>query len=306
MISLFAFIIILLGLVYNSPLVISGASKGLMLWYTNVLPILLPFMLVSNIIVKKVNSISVPHSTKSLYALISTFLLGLLCGYPLGAKTTSDYVKTGIFSKTTGNIILPICNNCSPMFISGYVIHIILKDSLPFYKTILLIYTPYIFFLTILITLRYIITKTSNISSKKCTDYTEHVSKKQSTSTHKKEDTDLIMTGITQITYVGVYIMICSILIEFINSLSFIPTYIVPLIAGITEITRGLSQISGSIIFESEIKKALILAITSFGGISAILQTNKVIKKSGLSLIYYTVFKIICSVTTFYLTILFV
>lgn len=296
MLTILLFIIILICLVYNSSLVIAGASNGLMLWYNNVLPILLPFMLVSNIIVNKISSLKHPDSSKSFYAFMSTFLLGLLCGYPLGAKTTADYVKSGIFSKKTGNILLPICNNCSPMFISGYVIHITLKNSISFGETLFFIYFPYIFYSLFIILFFHLTKKEKNQNS---------TPQKNNISLHANlKDTDLIMTSIVQITYVGVYIMICSIIIEFLLHLNIFSEYITPAIAGVTEITRGLSQIS-NYHYSDAIKKALILGVTSFGGLSAILQTYKVIKKSGLSLVYYIVLKTICGITTFYMMLLF-
>ncbi len=299
MLTIITFIILLISLVYNSSIVIQGASRGLMLWYTNVLPILLPFMLVANVIVNKVNTLKCLNSSKKAYAILSTFLLGLLCGYPLGAKTTADYVKSNTFSKSTGNILLPVCNNCSPMFISGYVIHTILHDSISFPRVLFFIYTPYIVYTLFILFFTHLYHAKSN--SLQCTI----ASTKDYSSLIIHKETDLIMTGIVQITYVGVYIMLCSIIIELINTLNFIPHNISPIICGITEITSGLSQIYFSP-FNSTIKKALILGITSFGGISAILQTQKVIKKSGLSLIYYVAFKAICGISTFYLVLLFI
>lgn len=298
MFSIILFIIILISLVYNSSIVISGASRGLMLWYGNVLPILLPFMLISNIIVQKVSSLKDSGRSKSFYAFVSTFLLGLLCGYPLGAKTTAEYVKANTFSKKTGNILLPICNNCSPMFISGYVIHTILKDSISFINVLFLIYLPYVFYSIIIISITFFL----NRKDKK--PHTLSTIDDKPVTTPQKE-TDLIMTGIIQITYVGVYIMLCSIIIEFVNSITYIPEYFVPIISGITEITGGLSLIS-QFNYEITLKKALILGVTSFGGVSAILQTYKVIKKSGLSLVYYVLFKALCGITTFYMVILFI
>ena len=46
---------------------------------------------------------------------------GLLCGYPMGAKTTSDFLDQGRLSVREGKYLLAISNHPSPMFVLGYV-----------------------------------------------------------------------------------------------------------------------------------------------------------------------------------------
>lgn len=281
-------IIILIIFVADSSTVISGASYGLMLWYKNVLPLLLPFMLISGIMIRHVSKLSNTSGifTKRPHTLgvILTLFLGVLCGYPLGAKTSADFVKSDIYNTSTGNMLLPLCNNSSPMFISGYVIHNILHDQVSFFFAIFVIYLPYIL-LICLFTL-----------SSKTKDYTV---KNNNNADHIEDDTDYMLTAINQITFVGIYIMLCSIIIEFITRIPYIPNTVSTYISGLTEITRGLQQIKFAGFIDSRTKIALILAITSFGGVSSILQTNKVISKSGLSIIKYIVYKVICASTTF-------
>lgn len=125
--SVFVYIMILCLLIADSETVISGASYGLMLWYKNVVPILLPFMLISSLVVDR---IAAGKSRRA--ALSSTIFLGVLCGYPIGARVTDEYVTSGMYEKKMGNIILPLCNNSSPMFISGYIVSRILKNKISF------------------------------------------------------------------------------------------------------------------------------------------------------------------------------
>lgn len=284
-----SFILIIIFVIDNN-VVINGASYGLMLWYDNVLPILLPFMLISGILANNINTIK-SNINKEKLSILTTILLGVLCGYPLGAKTCVDFVQKNNYSKYVGNMILPLCNNISPMFLSGYIAHNILNNNTPLLTIILFIYTPYI----LLLLIRILFTKKSN---NQCFNTDIHIQE-------KKSEHDYIFNSIIQITYVGVYIMICSIIIEFIY---LIPTYLEPyrtFIAGITEITRGTLIVQQQK-FNENLKTALILALTSFGGISSILQTNKVINKSGLSICQYVITKIICATLTFTMVILFI
>ena len=98
-------------------------------------------------------------------------------------------------------------------------------------------------------------------------------------------------------TYVGLYIMICSILFALVCAIPGLPQDVSTVLCGILEITQGSTVLAASA-FPLASKTALILACTSFGGISAFLQTLQVTKKSGLSMIYYFVVKCICGCMT--------
>ncbi|MCM1400197.1 MAG: hypothetical protein NC225_12035 [Clostridium sp.] len=278
-------VITLIIFVMDSQTVIAGATHGLMLWYQNVVPILLPFMLISALIV---NSISQKQAANSNSAILSTLFLGILCGYPIGAKVTSDYMNHGIYSKQTGNILLPLCNNSSPMFISGYITNYILGGKISFLTIMALIYIPYV-----LVSLVFVLLGRLKKSSSNSTTSLKKIKRTQISSG------DIIENSITAITCVGVYIMLCSIIIEFINHVSPLPENYNLFLAGMMEITRGTEIFYLNSPLDLKIKTALIIGFTSFGGISALLQTNKVISNSELSVIRYIVIKILCAAMSF-------
>lgn len=292
--------VILVLFITNNSVVINGAACGLMLWYNNVIPVLLPFMLLSNIMVSRIGR----YTNKTSYAIITTLFLGIFCGYPLGAKTASDFVKRGSIPKTTGNILIPLCNNSSPMFIAGYIVHTLLNDQITFPCAMLTIYIPYIIFVVVALLICKAVqdghTEYHDNTADKSHKFTKH-SPENISSTYEP---DIIMDSVTQITYVGIYIMICSIIIEFIKYIPELPLDKLAFLSGITEITNGTHIVSTCNAFSGQIKTALVMAFTSFGGISAILQTKKVISHSGLSIISYIIIKTICAVGTFYLTLL--
>ncbi len=317
MFSLFLCFCALILFILNSEPVMHGAATGLMLWYRNVIPVLLPFMILSNIIVAKVKNLSLHNHTNQStsacrLALTTTFLLGLFCGYPLGAKTASDFVREGIYSPRLGNLIVPVCNNSSPMFIAGYIVHTLLSDTISLPFAMLMIYIPYLLFLALSV-ICFLISRqkygsrdicVSDRGGKKCRNasYTEN----KKTVSASNASRDYMLDSIIQITYVGIYIILCSIIIEFLAVLPEFSPLQTTLLSGITEITNGTYMLAVCAGLEPKIKTALILAVTSFGGISAILQTNKVISASGLSIISYVCIKLLCATGTYIMTILFI
>ncbi len=312
MMLLFLALIIIL-FVIDSHVVLSGATYGLLLWYKNVVPILLPFMLLSGLFVNHAvsNSGNIFCQTKT-YGILTTIFLGLFCGYPLGAKTAADFYSSGIYSKNTATFLLPLCNNASPMFISGYVIHTILQDTISFPKTLIFIYAPYII-IFILISLLYIFIKhfqnysfnDNSISSAYCKSKNAHITTASKTNQVYSCTNDYMLSAVIQITLVGIYIMICSIIIEFITEIPFISQKLKVYVSAFTEITRGIISIKDYIPDTKEMT-ALILATTSFGGLSSILQTKMVIADKGLSIIPYILTKLICAIGTYYLVYLFI
>lgn len=319
---LFCLIIFLLTLILENQVVVTGARAGLMLWFHDVLPLLLPFMLLSNLFVLKIRT----KKTGAAYAIPVLFLLGLLCGYPLGAKMASDFTKEGYIKPSTATILLPLCNNISPMFLSGYIGHIVLQDQFPFWFLLAILYVPYVLVTCIAFVLfralgkhkptcsssnihtlhhtaskEFAVTSHSSTPSRHTPKYSKETISQQSTQAN-----DLLLQSVIQITYVGLYIMICSILFALVCAIPNLSSAVSTVLCGILEITQGSTVLAVST-FLPEIKTALILACTSFGGISAFLQTIQVTKQSGLSMIYYFVIKCICGcMTGFALYLLFI
>ena len=94
-------ILFFLLLILNPQTTVSGASAGLLLWFHSIIPSLLPFMILSNLLVA-LNGISL--FTNLFYPLTSrlfgiskngsyALLAGLVCGYPMGAKACADLLK---------------------------------------------------------------------------------------------------------------------------------------------------------------------------------------------------------------------
>ena len=297
------YMLIMLALICESEIVSEGAYEGLMLWFNSVLPLLLPFMLLSSMIVDRINKL--PKDRQKSFAILITLFTGLFCGYPLGAKNSAEFVRKNIYSKRTGELLLPLCNNCSPMFLSGYIILSILKNRISLLHALFFIYVPYIIYIIIII-LSDIIFNPHKINAEKISTNTISDLNESETSYKLRNDNDFVMQTVIQITYVGFYIILCSIISNFIMSVNTDYAKTKVILSGITEITKGTKLIYDCSLFDFKTKTALVLSLSSFGGISSILQTESVIKKSDLSVIKYIITKAICALATYGLVLLFI
>ncbi len=108
---------------------LAGARDGLLLWYRSVLPVLLPFMLVSGILMKlglPGRLLDLLHGPLHLLFGCSRYgafavLTGFLCGFPMGAKVTSDLYRQGKISRGEAKFLYGFVNNLSPAFILSYL-----------------------------------------------------------------------------------------------------------------------------------------------------------------------------------------
>lgn len=293
MLTLILIFLIQLRLIMDNELVQIGAKRGLMLWYEQLLPILLPFLLISSLFTLQVTRYTTKNKIyQSQSICIGTIiLLGILCGCPIGAKTTASFYQNGQITRKNALLFLPLCNNISPMFLAGYITTTILNQSIHFFTAFTLIYLPYLIYLII----AFCITSIIPIHSP------APIVKYSSTS---DTSDDLIMNSIVQITYIGFYVMICSVVIEFINTYAPFRIFVKYMLSCLTEITIGTSLLHNYTDICIKTKTAYILAFTSFGGLSALLQTHKMLQQTKLSIVYYILIKIICAVSTFFLTIL--
>ena len=292
-----------------------GAKKGLLLWFNTILPTLLPFIILSNLIIRL--QITKPLS-RLLYPLFHLLfrvsrggcypiLIGFLSGIPVGAKSTSDLVKNDSISCDEGQFILSFCNNASPMFIMSYIAIAQLNQPNIRIGLILIMYSS-----AILATIIYfrLLAKPKKIlnQTKSLTSY--HVNAEYNkTETSPQFDFSLldsaIMDGFEVITKVGGYIILFSIPAQIISSIGSNDSLLKLLCIGFLEITTGINQISQSNL-DMGSKIALITMITAFGGLSGLAQTKSVISNTRLSIGTYFKVKLLHMVIAFIMATLYV
>lgn len=106
-----------------------AARNALYLCLDVVIPSLFPFFVLSRLLVPFMSDISFPGFLKRMirkffnlhYYTIVIIFLGFLSGYPNGAKMTRDMFDRGLLDNRQASRILPVANNCSPLFIIGTI-----------------------------------------------------------------------------------------------------------------------------------------------------------------------------------------
>lgn len=104
-----------------------GVRDGIDLCITSVIPALFPFFAASQLLVSLGAAEVLGRGAGPLFRRLfgiggagaSAFLLGLIGGYPVGAKTTESLVRQGLLPPEDGALLLTFCNNAGPAFILG-------------------------------------------------------------------------------------------------------------------------------------------------------------------------------------------
>lgn len=269
---------------------LEASRSGLLLWFDSLLPTLLPFLIISQLILKTSLVEYIQRLLGPAFEHIfhcsphGTFCLvcGFLCGYPVGARLISLQIKEKKLSLEEGQYLLSFCNNVSPMFcISFGILQAIGSRKIITYLT--LIYGSALLF--------GIFTRPKKLpafreETKKQTSSTEHI--------FQLIDVCIIDSFLILIKLCG-YLVLFSIINSGIHML--LPTELspmAPLISSFLEITGGLSMIS-QLPFGLT-RSAMGIAALTFGGLCCLFQTGCVISETGLSLKKYLLHKALTTV----------
>lgn len=307
-----------------------GASSGLLLWFHSVVPNLLPFIIISNLMIrlslaKQISKLFYPLlgrlfrvSRNGCYPII----LGFLSGIPLGAKSTADLVSEQQINKEEGQFLLTMCNNASPMFLIGYISITQLKLPQVKYALFIIIYGSAI--ISALLgrsfyhklqgkkSERYQANRPSTSVTFEKKGMNQASLHKETSSMHFSFDIldNSIMNGFEVITKIGGYIILFSILAQIVKEIGPNISYLKAFFMGILEITTGINQVCNASI-DTKMKIVLVAVLTSFGGLSGMAQTKSVIGNTRLSMKFYFAVKLInaaitCIFALLYVTLFFV
>ena len=284
----FIIIAILFFFLLFFPQISLDASKtGLLLWFDTVLPTLLPFLVLSQLILK---TPYIHYFQKFLGPIFKRIfhcseegafcaVCGFLCGYPVGARLISLQMQDGILEQKEGQYLLSFCNNISPMFCISYgILYAIGSENILIY--LLIIYGSAVLF--------GFLTRPSKRS------LPTSKTKKQTSSAKnifQLIDVCIIDSFLILIKLCG-YLILFSIISHGI--LYFLPKqkiYLNAFITAFLEITNGLSHIAK--LPNGILRSAYGVAALSFGGLCCILQTSSVISDTNLSLRKYILHKTI-------------
>lgn len=315
------FIILVLCILTNSALSLSYARMGLELWFQKMIPTLLPFMILSGIMVRlklteKISMIAYPvirpvfRVRKNVcYAM----LMGFLCGFPMGAKVVDDLYSREMITRREAEYLLSFCNNIGPVYFCGFVLPL-LERRLAFPYLLGMYGIPLVYGLILRYTLYRDLTQESktprlhqrelaacefpgNSAFAKTLTACEAAGSpsfakapaRKPTGNHSF--TERLLEAVNSSVYSSVQSSLMlggyMILFNLLNLLPHLLTRRPPVfIAPLLEITGGLSMLQTTLPLYS-------LLVLSFGGISCIAQTYSCIGQSDLSITQYVLHKIV-------------
>lgn len=279
--------------------VFTGASYGLVLWFRHVLPTLLPYMILINVLIctpalhwicRITSTFLCPLLGTSYYGTFAV-LTGFLCGYPMGAKTTSDLLNVNKISRSEASYLLSFCNNTSPAFILSYIVAQNMKERnlcIPFF--LILTFTP--------LMLSFIFRLFYRLPESSCS-FPQVTPGSFSNPSESISDSFLdrcILNAFESVTKVGGYMMMFSVLIQLLASV--LPNTIFSLLLySSLEISTGIRLLFSSALYTTE-KIILCAFLTSFGGWCCIAQTYSMISSSQLPILPYITTKLVTALVT--------
>lgn len=302
------FILFLFCLIVFSSTNLYATKSGLSLWANSVVPSLFPFLVatellsytnVVNFISKKLDRLMRPIFNMP-GASAYPFILGMLSGYPVGAKTVCHIYKEGLCTKREAELMLAYTNNSGPLFIIGTVGISMFGSS-----TIGLI----LLFTHILASVSVGIIFSKKIGSKYKElnkDYVKVTYKNVSFSNLGEVLSNSIINSIKTVLMIGGFVVIFSVIISILKNsgiLNMLTQILSPLfsnscfvsgtLSGIIELTNGLYTICNIHVKAISTNILICAFLLGFGGFSVMLQILSVVSKEKLSIKPYIIGKIL-------------
>ena len=276
---------------------LTSAKEALRLCFENIIPSLFPFFVLSQLLINtgfaKAAGKLISPIIRPLFKVSGTggvaFLIGLISGYPSGAKSVSDLYKSGNLDKADAERLLPFCNNSGPLFIIGAVGLGMLKNQ----HTGLMLYIVHILSAIIAGFISGLLHGKNKINT-----------------TNRHNQVSVLYNNFGAIFSESVKNSVISILnvcgfIVFFLSVTAPISALLPqglaggILKGITEVTGGISAISQSASSTSSLP--LISFLLGFGGFCVSLQVMGIAKGESLSMKYYLPYKILQGIISFLL-----
>lgn len=310
LLSLF-FLVFLFFLVVFSNTNLKAAKIGLTLWATNVIPSLFPFFVAVELL-KSTNivyyiSLKLDKYMKPIFNSpgVAAFplIMGLISGYPIGAKIVSNLYETKCCTKQEAERMLSFTNNSGPLFILGTV-------GTAFYDNssigLILLITHILSAISVGIILG-IQARFSKLSNNSIDKSAYNIENSASISSLKVKDlhfsnigvilSNAIFSAIKTTLMIGGFVVTFSVIISILKRCGFLifiskiiatifhlkSELILGFITGILECTNGLNAISLIHLKNISINIVLSAFIIGFGGLSVFLQVLGIVSQSKLS-----------------------
>lgn len=248
------------------------------------------------------------------------FIMGIISGYPVGAKIACNFRQNNICSKEECERLLSFTNNSGPLFIIGTV------GILMFHNTtigILLFITHLLACISVGFVFRYW-KKNKNTWNETTTSNSFNTQKKSASFSNLGEVlAESITSSISTILLIGGFVVIFSSIISIFKasglldniSILFEPlfsffnvdsSFIQGLLTGVLEITNGINSICAINCKKISINIIFVAFLLGFGGISILLQVWSITSKTDLSIKPYLYGKLLQGLLASFYTYLFI
>lgn len=297
------FLLLTFLILTHSQISLHYAFYGFTLWYSKMIPSLLPFMILSGILIRANLS---ERFAGILHPLLKRLfrcgpnvsygiLIGFLCGFPMGAKVTADLLKCRKITRQEAEFLFAFNNNIGPVYFCSFVIPL-----LGIRQPLVYLFGMYGIPLLYGMLLRRVMFRTLPVEGTCTCENSFAISDSLSVQTMSKTS---ILTAVDDSikTSIQSTLSLCGYMILF-NTLHLLPHYLLPklhiYLAPLLEITGGLSMLGNT-------QPLYSLCMLVFGGLSCIAQTSGMVMGTGLSIKEYVAHKLILTILTFlYYTIL--
>lgn len=302
------FVLFVICLVVFSNSNFQATKVGLSLWANSIVPSLFPFLVatellsytnVVNFIGKKLDKCMKPLFNMpgiSAYP----FILGMISGYPIGAKTVCQIYSDGLCSKKEAEVLLAYTNNSGPLFIIGTVGISMFGSST---IGVILLFTHILASISVGIIFG---KRLGNHSLYSKSSLGNSSNKRVSFSTLGEVLSNSIISSIKTVLMIGGFVVIFSVIISIIResgilillSNMFSPIvkntdFISSIITGFIELTNGLNSVCNIHVKSISINILICAFLLGFGGLSIMLQILSVVSKEKLSIKPYILGKIL-------------
>lgn len=303
-------------------------KSGLSLWANSVVPSLFPFFVATELLMHT-NIVSqlgtfLNRYMKPIFNIRGegafAFIMGIISGYPVGAKIASNFRKNNICSKEECERLLSFTNNSGPLFIIGTVGILMFKNTT---IGILLFITHLLASITVGIIFRFWKFKKTSYSPTKNINSNNSLNKTVSFSNLGEILAESISNSISTIFLIGGFVVIFSSIISILKSsgilnissyclypifdfLNIDTAFATPLISGFLEITNGINTISNIACKKISINIILTAFLLGFGGISVLLQVLSITSKTDLSIKPYIYGKLLHGIIAAFYTYIFI
>lgn len=268
------------------------ASLGLVLWFQKMIPTLLPFMILSGIMVRMSLTERFARFFHPLFNKLwgtsingsYVILMGMLCGFPMGARVIGELCSAGKLSEDEGAFLLAFCNNIGPIYFISFVMSTLSLSGN---------YIPFAIMYSVPLCYGYLLRRLVYINRN------FHIQSAIGIKNAKAAKTpsllasidDSIVSGLIGIGKLGGYMIFFNLLNIMFIPFAELPEKFLSLCNCILEITSGISRVGNSDLY-------MILILLPFGGLSCMAQTYSMIKDTGLSISAYFIHKCIQSAIT--------